>query len=436
MEQSKQLRFYVALVSVAALGLVGALAAKTVSLVFDPRSLALFALGTAAIPLAGYCPICIGRNVAVNMAGAVMFAMMLLLPPLYATAGAALGMVILSLVLRWPAIDVLFNAAQTALTVGGASAVLLFSNGELSSGIEPMQVAVILAAVAAFFVINSVIVSQWAALLHRSGFATQWRDTFGRSMVSYVSTLLLGVVVAVTYIHAPLVTPFLVLPIVAVYRSLQNASIIRRQTKQTIELLADTVDRRDAYTFAHSQRVAALARRIAERLGLPTDEQHVIAETARVHDLGKVGISDGLLLKPDRLSPAELESVRKHTVIGAEIIGKLTEYQRGKEFVLFHHERYDGTGIFRLYGQHIPLGARIITAADAYDAMTSDRPYRKAMAVDEALAEIDRQKGRQFDPVVAEALIDIIRQEADHVFEGVPIATAPVPVAQASPAPS
>ncbi len=436
MEQSKQLRFYVALVSVAALGLVGALAAKTGSLVLDPRSLALFALGTAAIPLAGYCPICIGRNVAVNMAGAVMFAMMLLLPPLYATAGAALGMVILSLVMRWPAIDVLFNAAQTALTVGGASAVLLFSNSELSSGIEPMQVAVILAAVAAFFVINSVIVSQWAALLHRSGFVTQWRDTFGRSMVSYVSTLLLGVVVAVTYIHAPLVTPILILPIVAVYRSLQNASIIRRQTKQTIELLADTVDRRDAYTFAHSQRVAALARRIAERLGLPTDEQHVIAETARVHDLGKVGISDGLLLKPDRLSPAELESVRKHAVIGAEIIGKLTEYQRGKEFVLFHHERYDGTGIFRLYGQHIPLGARIIAAADAYDAMTSDRPYRKAMAVDEALAEIDREKGRQFDPVVAEALIDIIRQEADHVFEGVPIATAPVPVAQASPAPS
>ncbi len=438
MEHPGSVRLYVGLVSGAALGLLA-----TLMLIEGPvapsgaAGLLLFGLGTAAIPVAGYCPVCIGKNIAVNMAGAVMFAMMLLLPPAYAAIGAALGMVILSAVLRWPAIDILFNAGQTALTVGGASAVLRFSTIRLGSEtLGLVQVAVILAAVATFFIINSVVVSEWAALLHRSRFSNEWRDSFGRSAGSYVSTLLLGVVVAVTYTHSPLVTPALILPIIVVYRSLQNAAIIRRQTRQTIELLADTVDRRDAYTFAHSQRVAALARRIAERLGLPAEEQHVIGETARVHDLGKVGISDGLLLKPGRLSPAELESVRKHTVIGAEIIGKLTEYQRGKEYILFHHERYDGTGVFRLYGQHIPLGARIIAAADAYDAMTSDRPYRKAMPVDEALAEIESQKGRQFDPVVAEALIDIIRREANHVFEGVPVATAPAPVPQPSPAPS
>jgi len=427
------------LVFAAGLGLLGMQAMfDSPATPLSAAGLLLFALGTAVIPVAGYCPVCIGKNIAVNMAGAVMFAMLLLLPPAYATIGAVLGMVILSAISHWPATDIVFNAGQTALTVGGASAVLRLSGVHLGSqALGFAQAAAILAAVAVFFAVNSVVVSQWAALLHRSRFVNEWKDSFGRTMLSYVSTLLMGVVIAVTYTHSPLVTPALILPITAVYRALQNATILRRQTRQTVELLADTVDRRDPYTYLHSQRVAALARRIAERLGLPAEEQHVIAETARVHDLGKVGISDGLLRKPDRLSPAELESIRKHTVIGAEIIGKLSEYQRGKEYILFHHERYDGTGVFRLYGQHIPLGARIIAAADAYDAMTSDRPYRNAMSMDEALAEIDRQKGRQFDPVVAEALIDIIRQEAARVFEGVPVGETPPPAAaQPSPAPS
>lgn len=438
MEEPRSVRLYTALITGAALALLAVWQTLLAPLAaMDTKGLLLFALSTAMIPVAGYCPVCIGRNIAVNMAGTVMFAMMLLLPPLYAITGATLGMIILASVLRWPGTDIIFNAAQTALTVGGARAVLVFSHTELGTGMPgPLQTASILAAAVVFFVINSVVVSQWAALLHRSGFFHEWKVSFGRSMVSYMSTLLLGAAVAVIYIHAPLVTPILIVPAVAVYRSLQNADTLRRQTKRTIELLADTLDRRDTYTFAHSQRVSALARRIAERLGLPSDDQTVIAETARVHDLGKVGISDGLLLKQERLSPGELEMIRKHAVIGAEIVGKLAEYKKGKEFILFHHERYDGTGIFRLYGQHIPLGARIITAADAYDAMTSDRPYRRAMSAEEALAEIERQKGRQFDPVVAEALIDIIHREAGRVFEGVPVSSAPAPVAQTFPAPS
>jgi HD-GYP domain-containing protein (c-di-GMP phosphodiesterase class II) len=149
-----------------------------------------------------------------------------------------------------------------------------------------------------------------------------------------------------------------------------------------------------------------------------------------------VGLSDGLLLKADRLSPSELETIRKHAVIGAEIVGKLPEYKRGKEYILFHHERYDGTGIFHLQGEHIPLGARIIAAADAYDAMTSDRPYRRAMSTDEALREIQRQKAWQFDPLVADALIGLVQQEAAGVYGGVPVAGAPTPVARPSPAPS
>ncbi len=435
MDQSRDVRVYVGLVGAAAAALLAGLFAGIPPLLADAGRLIVFALGTAAVPVAGYCPVCVGPNVAVNMAGAVMFAMILLLPPAVATVGAAVGIAGLSVIQRWPPGDIAFNAGQTVLTVGG-TAWLLQRAGvtPLAGDLGLVQTAWILAGIGAFFAINSLVVTRWASLLHRSGFVHHWRQTFGRAVIPYVSTLLLGAVIALTYVHAPVLTGVLALPLVAVYRALQTASALRRQARATIELLADTVDRRDAYTFAHSQRVAALARRIARRLGLPPDEQDAIAEAARVHDLGKVGISDALLLKPERLSPEELDTVRKHTVIGAEIVGKLPEYRRGKEYILFHHERYDGTGVFRLYGQHIPLGARIIAAADAFDAMTSHRPYRRALAVEEALAEIARQKGRQFDPVVAEALIDVVRQEADAVFADVP--AAPAAVTQPSPAPS
>jgi hypothetical protein len=438
MEYSHSVRVYVGVVTVAALASLTALG-RWEDAVSPPgiEGLLVLLVGIVAIPAAGYCLICIARNVAVNMAGTVMFAMTLLLPPTFATAGAAVGMVILAAALRWPLIEILFNAGQTALTVGAAAAVFMFANRHQTLSIlGPPQAASILGAVAAFYIVNSAVVTLWAVLLRRSSFVYKWKTTFGRSAIPYLSTLFLGVVVAITYRHAPVFTPILVLPIIAVYRSLQNANVIRLQTKETIELLADTVDRRDAYTYAHSQRVSMLARRIAERVGLPAEEQETVAQVARVHDLGKVGVSDGLLLKPDRLLPSELEIIRKHTVMGAEIVGKLPEYRKGKEYILFHHERYDGTGIFRLHGQHIPLGARIIAAADAYDAMTSDRPYRRAMSMDEALQEIERQKGRQFDPHVADALIGLVRQGAGNVYDGVPVMGAPTPVPRTSPAPS
>ena len=185
-----------------------------------------------------------------------------------------------------------------------------------------------------------------------------------------------------------------------------------------MEFLTDIMDGRDHYTHEHSQRVAGLAKRMAARLGLPDEEQAAIAQAARVHDLGKLGIADGLLHKPEKLTRGELDEVRKHTVIGAEIVGKLREYARGKEYILFHHEHYDGSGAFRLYGTHIPLGARIISVADAFDAMTSDRPYRAALTLENALAEIARGSGTQFDPVVAQALISIVQEETGRVQIG------------------
>ncbi|MGH2399113.1 MAG: HD-GYP domain-containing protein, partial [bacterium] len=317
---------------------------------------------------------------------------------------------------RWPASLVAFNTMQTAITVGLAGAVYWsLAPSAPAERFGLAHVGAALLALGAFFVINSVIVTAGAVLLLRTQFSSYWRSSFGRTAIPYLSTLLLGVLAAVTFIHTPLLTPVLALPVVAVYRALRNEKVMLRQTQATIELLADTIDRRDPYTYAHSQRVASLAERIAAQVGLSSDDQSAVARAARVHDVGKLGIPDALLRKAEALSPQELEQIRKHAAIGAEIVGRLPEYRQGKEFILYHHERYDGSGYFGLVGEHIPLGARIIAVADALDAMTSDRPYRRAMADAEAMGELERGRGKQFDPRVIQAVLDLLRDKQQGV---------------------
>lgn len=372
--------------------------------------------GIALVPGAGYCQICIARNVTVNMASAVMMAMLLLLPPGFAALGAGAGIALLYTLKRWPPALIAFNAAQSALTVALAGVAYRLLDPDAARLTFTMAHAgPVLAALGTFFLVDSLTITAAAALQSRTSFWLSWQTSFGRTAVPYLSTLLLGVVAAVSFVHAPLLTPLLALPVMAVYRALRNESIVLRQTQATIELLADTIDRRDPYTFAHSQRVSALAGSIAARLNLPAALCETITRAARVHDVGKLGVPDALLRKPGPLSGPELEQVRKHATIGAEIVGKLPEYREGKEFIRYHHERYDGQGYFGLAGEHIPLGARIIAVADALDAMTSNRPYREALPDGLALEELLRGRGTQFDPRVVGAVQAILAERRETI---------------------
>ena len=169
-------------------------------------------------------------------------------------------------------------------------------------------------------------------------------------------------------------------------------------------LLADTIDKRDEYTYAHSQRVAGYAGEIARAMALPRDEVELIVSAARVHDLGKIATADRILYKKEALTDEERQAIVAHPADGSELAGQFSMYRKGRDYIRHHHEQWDGTGYpDGLAGTHIPLGARIITVADAYDAMTSDRPYRAALSPEIALAELRNGAGRQFDP----ALVDV-----------------------------
>jgi HD-GYP domain-containing protein (c-di-GMP phosphodiesterase class II) len=173
-------------------------------------------------------------------------------------------------------------------------------------------------------------------------------------------------------------------------------------------LLSETLDLRDVSTSAHSQTVARYAGMIAEQLGLDAERKERIRLAGMVHDLGKIGIPDHVLLKPGSLSPEEWQQMRRHPEIGAHILQSASLHDLAG-WVLAHHERPDGTGYpLGLSGDAVSLEARILAVADAYEAMTSDRPYRAAMPLQAAKEELLRFRGTQFDATVVDALLDAL----------------------------
>lgn len=181
-------------------------------------------------------------------------------------------------------------------------------------------------------------------------------------------------------------------------------------TFQAIMAITKAVDAKDEYTRQHSTRVAKFSREIATRLGVFSDEEiENIYRLALLHDIGKIGIRDDVLKKPGKLSDDEFAEMKTHTTIGANILKEVTLVKDVALGAKYHHERYDGRGYMEgLKGEDIPLCARIVSVADSYDAMTSDRAYRKALPKDVVRNEIEKGRGTQFDPKLVDIMLGIM----------------------------
>jgi response regulator RpfG family c-di-GMP phosphodiesterase len=174
----------------------------------------------------------------------------------------------------------------------------------------------------------------------------------------------------------------------------------------TLNSMAKILDARDPHTSQHSTRVTNFSLAMGNALKLPEEEKDILYIASSLHDIGKVGIPDSILLKEGRLTDEEFRIIKRHPDIGADILKPLPPMARETDIIRYHHERYDGKGYpSGIRGEEIPLLSRIITLADAYDAMTSDRPYRDGLRIEEAIEEIKRCEGSQFDPELARIFI-------------------------------
>ena len=190
-----------------------------------------------------------------------------------------------------------------------------------------------------------------------------------------------------------------------------------RLFEETVMTLAKTIDAKDAYTRGHSQRVAAYARQIAEKLGWLEDEQRKIYFMGLLHDIGKIGVPEAIINKTTRLTDVEYGQIKQHTVIGSEILELIAEFPELAVGARSHHERYDGKGYPDGFaGSQIPVYARVIAVADAYDAMTSRRSYRDVLPQDVVRGEIAKGRGTQFDPQFADIMLQIIDEDSEYLL--------------------
>ncbi|MBT9145207.1 MAG: Cyclic di-GMP phosphodiesterase response regulator RpfG [candidate division WS2 bacterium] len=197
-----------------------------------------------------------------------------------------------------------------------------------------------------------------------------------------------------------------------IYLLFKRGRELELESQIAMEMAASTVDLRDAtYTSLHSKRVRDFAAAIAKALDLPRSSIEVIENAALVHDIGKIGISDIILKKPDSLNSEEWIEMKQHPVKGHELLKKLTKYREVARLVLYHHERWDGKGYpAGLKGDKIPLEARVLTLADALEAMLSDRPYRDRLTISQVIDELTIGEGTQFDPILTKIAVGLINK--------------------------
>lgn len=347
----------------------------------------------------------------------VHLAAVLLLEPGWAAITAGLGCAIGEMSRREPVLRAIFNTAvMTTSTLGAALMYDAINGGRADSWwggsvhdlAEWTAYPAILAALAVYVLLNVLPVSAIHAAMRREPYRP-WRWCSGGVLIGYSMEASLGVVVAALVVDVPLAAPFALPPLVAVFLSLSRYRALKRETRQTLRTLAAAVDARDVYTAQHSERVGDLASRLAEAARLSPRVVTTTRWAGRLHDLGKVGVDNAILHKDGPLDDDEWEIMRRHPVVSAELIAPLSLMEDLVPIVRFHHERWDGRGYLSVPGSEVPIQSYCIALADAFDAMTTDRPYRKGMDAEEALRRIEDAAGTQFHEGLARVFVAMMR---------------------------
>lgn len=332
---------------------------------------------------------------------------------------------------RTPIVRRVFNASQ--LIVATAAAGFAYQQTARLIGVadrlpslerphhlfdSPLVLVPVLAAAIAYFLVNTWLVAFVLSMVHRENPAKIWVSQFETLLAANVAFALLGFLLAdLDILMGPAVILFLLVPLVVARHAFQASVQMAEAYDRTVLSLITAIEKKDSYTKHHARRVARLSEMVARGMGLPRERVRLVRFAALMHDVGKLGVSTKILQKAGKLTPDEYEHMKAHPIRGHEIVGEIDFLREAVGAVRHHHERMDGGGYpDGLVGEEIPLLARIIMVSDAFDSMTSTRVYRKAKSFDEALMELHRCEGTQFDGVCLAALERAIAQHGWEAF--------------------
>lgn len=260
----------------------------------------------------------------------------------------------------------------------------------------------------------------WDAMSARDLVRARWRDELDRLPSNLRTTLLeclVGAGVAVICLENPWTAPVVVPLAASMYLALHRGNRIQQVTDRALDTFASIVDERDRYTFEHSDRVCDFSVRIGRELGLTERQLEALYWTSRLHDLGKVAVDNAILNKPTALTHEEFAVMKVHPEVSARILASFSFDDYDADVVRCHHERYDGRGYLNRPSDEVPFEAFIIAVADAFDAMTSERPYRQALSFEQAFDEIARGSGTHFHPEPAYAFLKLMGYDFESGFE-------------------
>ncbi len=344
-----------------------------------------------------------------SFSSGIHLASVVIVGPWAAALVAAFGVLVVDGLRRSPLSRLVYNASVFSLAAIGGGYLFRIAGGTPGRLDLPGDFLPLLLLAAGGYGINTLFVDAIVATTSRSPLATVMRDEFHADLSSAAGEAAFGIALAVFALQEPWAIVVLVPLVLALYQAHARLATLRRETGRALETFANVVDERDSSTYRHSARVADYVHTVAQALGLPASDVARLRRAGRLHDLGKISVDAAVIRKPGHLDADEWGAMWMHPRLSARLLRRFRLAAEEARAVEFHHERADGRGYYGISPREIPLAAHFLVVADAYDAMTSDRPYRKGMSRDEALGEIEANMGSQFHPLVAKAFVAVHR---------------------------
>lgn len=324
---------------------------------------------------------------------------------------------------------ILFNTGQLILSAGVAAWFYFVVNGHNVTFVFPFSLIPFVLSALIIFVINSSLFSISVGIAENVNIMRVWIDTNRWNLMNFFSIAVLALAFNEIRVSVGLFgIALLLVPLIVARQTYQYYVKLTDAYAETISSLVKAVEAKDLYTKGHSERVAELSAMIANQINLSEEKIEQLKQVAILHDIGKIGVPKEILIKPGKLDEEEFAYIKEHPKIGAQILKNVEFLQDLIPAIFHHHERIDGNGYNSgLIGNKIPLFARIIAIADSYDAMTSNRAYRKALSSEKVIDEFKNGSGSQFDPELVKALFEVLSLDKSTEQSGkiVPVAMKP-----------